>query len=183
MTNPETNDPIKLHALGITHFRAGRFTDAAHAFADAYAAAEATGNRQKAAEALNDMGVARRELAEWVQAEAALEKAYAMFAELGNAKGKAQVMGNMGSVLEGQARYDEAGDAYKQSAQMFEEIGDTDSALFAWQALSRLHMKQKQWLAAIAAYEEGVENMPDRSLKKGLLKRLLSIPGSFLRGR
>jgi hypothetical protein len=66
---------------------------------------------------------------------------------------------------------------------MFEEIGDSDSAMYAWQALSRLRMKQGQWLPAIAAYEEGVENMPSRSLKKGLLKRILRLPGNLLRGR
>jgi tetratricopeptide (TPR) repeat protein len=176
------NDPVKLHALAITHFRAGRFEDAAQALAEAYAAAETAGDRQRAAEILNDMGVTRRELAEWVQAESALEKAYLIFTELGNLKGKAQVMGNMGSVFEGQERYEEAVDAYKQSARMFEQIGDGDSAMYSWQALSRLRMKQGQWLPAIAAYEEGIENMPDRSLKKGLLRRILRLPGGFLRG-
>ncbi len=91
-------------------------------------------------------------------------------------------MGNMGSVLEGQERYEEAVDAYKQSANMFEQIGDSDSAMYTWQALSRLRMKQGQWLPAIAAYEEGIDNMPDRSLKKRLLRRILRLPGGFLRG-
>ena len=176
-------DLAKLHALGITHFRAGRFEDAAQALAEAYAAAEAAGDRQRAAEILNDMGVTRRELAEWVQAEAALDKAYLILVELGNVKGKAQVIGNLGSVYEGQERYEEAVDAYKQSATMFEQVGDSDSAMYAWQALSRLRLKQGQWLPAIAAYEEGIENLPDRSLKKGLLKRILRLPGGMLRGR
>jgi hypothetical protein len=44
-------------------------------------------------------------------------------------------------------------------------------------------MKQGQWLPAIAAYEEGIENLPDRSLKKGLLKRILRLPGGLLRGQ
>ncbi len=176
-------DLVKLHAVGITHFRAGRFEDAAQALAEAYAAAETAGDRQRAAEILNDMGVTRRELAEWVQAEAALDKAYLIFVELGNVKGKAQVMGNLGSVYEGQERHEEAVDAYKQSATMFEQVGDSDSAMYAWQALSRLRLKQGQWLPAIAAYEEGIENLPDRSLKKGLLKRILRLPGGMLRGR
>jgi tetratricopeptide (TPR) repeat protein len=176
-------DPVKLHALGITHYRAGRFRDAAQAFGDALAAAEASGDRARAAEILNDLGVTRRELAEWVQAEAALEKAYVIFAELGNVQGKAQVMGNMGSVFEGQERYEDAVEAYKESARMFEQIKDGDSAMYAWQALSRLRMKQGEWLPAIAAYEEGIENLPDRSLKKGLLKRILRLPGGLLRGR
>src|SRR5574342_685857 len=99
-------DPVKLHGVGITHFRAGRFADAAQAFAEAYAAVEASGDRHWAAEILNDLGVARRELADWVQAEAALEEAYALFTELGDVKGKAQAMGNVASVLEGQGRYE-----------------------------------------------------------------------------
>jgi tetratricopeptide (TPR) repeat protein len=175
-------DPVKLHALGITHFRAGRFADAAQALVDASDVAEAGEDRQRTAEILNDLGVTYRELKEWEQAEAALEKAYVIFAELGNVKGKAQVMGNMGSILEGQERYEEAVDAYKQSANMFEQIGDSDSAMYTWQALSRLRLKHGQWLPAIAAYEEGIENLPDRSLKKGLLKRILRLPGGFLRG-
>jgi hypothetical protein len=44
-------------------------------------------------------------------------------------------------------------------------------------------MNQGQWLSAIAAYEEGIENMPDRSLKRGLLKRILSLPGGLMRGQ
>jgi tetratricopeptide (TPR) repeat protein len=177
------SDLVKLHGLGITHYRAGRFAEASQALAKAFAIAEAQDERQRAAEILNDLGVARRELGEWVQAEAALQKAYGLFAELSNVKGKAQVMGNMGSVFEGQARHEEAVNAYKQSAQMFEQLGDADSAMYVWQAISRLRLKQGQWLPAIASYEEGIENMPDRSLKKGLLKRLLRMPGHLLRGR
>jgi Flp pilus assembly protein TadD len=92
------NDPVKLHGVGITHFRAGRLTEAAQAFAEAYPMAEAAGDRQKAAEILNDLGVAQRELGDWAAAEAALQRAYALFAELGNVKGKAQVLGNLGNV-------------------------------------------------------------------------------------
>ena len=35
------NDLVKLHGLGITHYRAGRFAEASQAFAEAYALAEA----------------------------------------------------------------------------------------------------------------------------------------------
>jgi hypothetical protein len=53
--------------------------------------------------------------------------------------------------------------------------------MFVWQALSRMRLKQKEWLPAIAAYEEGIEAMPEGSLKKGLLKRLMTLPGNWLR--
>jgi hypothetical protein len=55
--------------------------------------------------------------------------------------------------------------------------------MYSWQALSRLHLNRKHWLPAIAAYEEGIEAMPDGSLKKGLLQRLLRLPGQWLFGK
>jgi len=176
-------DANTYHKLGINHFRAGHLDDAAQAFDEALAAVEAEDDRHKEAEILNDLGVTRRELGEWDQAEAALAKADVLFTSLGDVKGQAQVAGNLGSVLEGSQRYEEAAEAYRRSARMFEDIGESDLAMYAWQALSRLHMKHKQWLPAIAAYEEGIENMPDGSPKKGLLRRIVRMPGRWLLGR
>jgi hypothetical protein len=54
--------------------------------------------------------------------------------------------------------------------------------MYTRQALSRLHLEHKQWLTAIAAYEEGIEAMPDRSLKKKVLQQLMQLPGRWLLG-
>jgi hypothetical protein len=61
-------------------------------------------------------------------------------------------------------------------------MGQGELAMYVWQAVSRLRMKQKQYIAAIGAYEEGVENMPEGSIKKKILGRLLRMPGSFMGG-
>ena len=176
------DDFKKLHASGINHYRAGRHADAARAFDQAQSAAQAAGERRQEAEALNDLGVARRELSEWEAAEAALAQARDLFAGLQDGKGQAQAIGNLASVYEGRRDYPAAADAYRESARMFEQLGESEMAMYSWQALSRLHLDQKAWVPAIAAYDEGIEAMPDGSLKKGLLQRLVRLPGKWFLG-
>ncbi len=53
-------------------------------------------------------------------------------------------------------------------------------AMYVWQAVSRLRMKQGQYIAAIGAYEEGVENMPKSSFKRKVIEQLLKTPGKLL---
>jgi tetratricopeptide (TPR) repeat protein len=173
----------QLHNSGITAFRSQKYEEAAHLLQQAYAAAQKEQNPQKAGEILNDLGVIQRELDELEAAEATLEEAYKIFSQLGDSKGQAQTTGNMANVFEAQQRYQEAVDAYKQSAKMFEAVGEGDLAMYAWQALSRLQLQQKNWLGAIASYEEGIEQMPEGSMKKGILQRIIQLPGKWLAGR
>lgn len=178
-----TDNARQLHTLGIDHYRAGRYAEAAQAFEQACTAARAGGDRRRAAEALNDLGVARRELNEWDAARDALTEARSLFVELKDRKGEAQAIGNLASVHEGRGDHTAAAEAYRASAALFEEIGESELAMYSWQALSRLHLNQKHWLPAIAAYEEGIETMPDGSLKKGLLQRIVRLPGQWFFGR
>ena len=178
-----TDDRRALHGRGIDHYRAGRYSEAASCFEQALADARAVDDRRRAAEALNDLGVARRELDEWDAAEAALTEARSLFEALQDRKGEAQAIGNLASVYEGRGDHAAAAEAYRASAALFEELGESDLATYSWQALSRLHLNQKQWLPAIAAYEEGIEAMPDGSLKKGLLQRIVRLPGQWLFGK
>jgi hypothetical protein len=85
-------------------------------------------------------------------------------------------------VLEDEGALEEAIETYKQSATMLEEVGESEMAMYVWQAVSRLRMEQKQYIAAIGAYEEGVENMPEGSFKKKVLQQLLKLPGNMLGG-
>jgi len=174
--------PNRLHVKGIDHYRAGRYSEAVSCFEQALADAQAVDDRRRVAEALNDLGVARRELGEWDAAQAALTEARNLFVALQDRKGEAQAIGNLASVYEGRGDYAAAAEAYRTSAGLFEELGESDLAMYSWQALSRLHLNQKQWLPAIAAYEEGIEAMPDGSLKKGLLQRIVRLPGQWLFG-
>jgi len=176
------SEASQLHNSGVAAFRSQRFDEAAQLLAQAHAAAETEKNPAKAAEILNDLGVIQRELGQLEMAESTLDQAFQIFVELGDSKGQAQATGNLANVFEGQERYQEAVDAYKQSAEMFEASGESDLAMYSWQALSRLHLQQKNWLGAIASYEEGVEQMPEGSVKKGLLQRIIQLPGKWLGG-
>jgi hypothetical protein len=49
-----------------------------------------------------------------------------------------------------------------------------------WQSISRLRSSQGQYLAAIGAYEEGVDNMPKGSFKKRILQKILRAPGKLI---
>ncbi|NJN94763.1 MAG: tetratricopeptide repeat protein [Anaerolineales bacterium] len=102
------------------------------------------------------------------------------FTGLQDKKGQAQTWGNRASIYEAEGRLEEAVETYKTSASMLEEAGESELAMFVWQAVSKLRTKQGQYIAAIGAYEEGIENMPAGSLKRKVLQQILKLPGSML---
>ena len=169
----------KIHEQGVNHFRKGNFAAALEKLNEAL---QQPDDPKHAAEIYNDMGATYRQLEDYPAAHQALNEAMDRFIALADEKGQAQVLGNRASVFEAEERVDEAIDTYKQSAAMLENVGEGDMAMYVWQAVSKLRLKQKQYIAAIGAYEEGVENMPQGSLKKKLLGGLLRMPGSLLGG-
>ncbi|MBN1218544.1 MAG: tetratricopeptide repeat protein [Anaerolineae bacterium] len=170
----------KLHEQGVALFRQEKYEAALEKLNEALSAA--ADDPKQAAEIYNDLGVTYKQLEDVAAAHQALDEAWARFTELADQKGQAQTLGNRAAVYEAEGLLDEAVDAYKKSAAMLEEMGETEMAMYVWQAVSRLRMKQKQYVAAIAAYEEGVENLPKGSLKKKILQQILKMPGNLLGG-
>lgn len=170
----------KLHEDGVKLFRQGKVEAAQEKLNEALAAS--TVDKKRAAEIYNDIGVVQRQLEDYPAAHRALDEAMARFVELDDEKGQAQTLGNRAAVFEAEGRLEDAVETYKQSAAMLEKVGEAEMAMYVWQSVSRLRLKQKQYIAAIGAYEEGVENMPDRSFKKKVLRRILRTPGSMLGG-
>lgn len=170
----------RLHKQGIDHYMAGRYDDAARSFEEAARAAESSDDTRARAEALNDLGVTLRQLEGPDRALSTLQQAREIFASLGDQKGIAQAMGNIGSVYEDLEEPEKAAEAYRESAELFEELGEPDMAMHSRQALSRLHLKEKRWLAAIGDYEDGVDQMPDTSIKKKLIKSLFKLTDKIL---
>ncbi len=173
------SNPTKLHKEGITLFRAGKYTEALENFETAL---QGETDPKHIAEIYNDMGVTYKELEDFPAAYQSLDEAMSRFTELADEKGQAQTLGNRAAVYEAEGLTEEAVEAYKQSAAVFEALGESDMAMYVWQAVSRLRMKQKQYIAAIGAYEEGVDNMPQGSLKGKILRQILKVPGSMLGG-
>jgi hypothetical protein len=89
-------------------------------------------------------------------------------------------LGNRAAIYEAEGQLEQAVDTYKESATLLEEIGESEMAMYVWQAVSRLRTKQGQYIAAIGAYEEGIQNMPKSSLKRKVLQKIMKLPGSVL---
>ncbi len=170
----------KLHKEGVGLFRKGNPEDALQKLTEALQNTD--DQSQQAAEIYNDLGVIQSQLGDYEAAYQALDKAKDSFLDLGDEKGLAQTLGNRAAVYEAEGLTEDAVEAYKEAATKLEELGENDMAMYVWQAVSRLRMKQKQYLAAIGAYEEGVENMPQSSFKRKVMQQLLKAPGSLLGG-
>jgi len=170
----------KLQKEGVDAFRAGNFELAEEKFLALIDAATAENNPAKVAEAHNDLGVVRKQLGDIDGALIALDFALDYYQSVDDARGEAQVLGNFGMVEEAAGKIEDAIQSYLDSAAIFEELGDSEMAMYSWQALSRLRLKNKDWINAIAAYEEGIAHLPDNSIKKKIVQTLLKTPGAFL---
>lgn len=170
--------PKKLQDQGVAFFRRGNYDAARQKFEEAL-----QGDLEDdslAAEIYNNLGVIHKQLEDYPAAHAALDEAQKRFETIADDKGLAQTLGNRAAVYEAEGQKEEAVEAYKQSAKMLEEMGEDEMAMYAWQAVSRLRMKQGQYIAAIGAYEEGVDNMPAGSFKQKMLRKILGVPSAML---
>jgi tetratricopeptide (TPR) repeat protein len=174
VTNPSSQ---KLHEQGVALFRQGKFQPALQKLNQAL---EATENPTKAAEIYNDLGVTHKQLEDYPAAHKALDEAMSRFAQSLNKKGTAQTLGNRAVVYEAEGLVEKAVETYKEAVVILEEIGESEMAMYVWQAISRLRAKQGQYIAAIGAYEEGIENMPEGSFKRKVLQQIMKIPGNML---
>jgi tetratricopeptide (TPR) repeat protein len=165
---------------GIEAFKVGDYEEAKAYFEGALEAATAENDRKKMAEALNDLGVVYRELDDIDNALQVLEQALQHYQDMDDERGEAITLGNLGKAEESAGKIDDAVQSYLDSAAIFEELGETEMAMFCWQALSRLKLNQKDWLGAITAYEEGIAHLPDKSIKKKILQKVLKAPTRFL---
>lgn len=167
----------KLHEQGVALFRQGKFEAALQKFNEALQATE--GQIKQAAEIYNDLGVTYKQIENFPAAHQALDEAMSRFTDLNDKKGQAQTLGNRAALYEAERQLEKAVDIYKESAVILEEIGESEMAMYVWQAISRLRTKQGQYIAAIGAYEEGIQNMPKDSLKRKVLQQIVKLPGSI----
>ncbi len=171
----------ELHEQGVKLFRQGSFQAAWQKLNEALGAA--TTDKKRSAEIYNDLGVTYKQLEDYEAAHKALDEAMTRFIELTDKKGQAQTIGNRATIYEAEDKIEKAVEYYKQAATMLEEVGEAESAMYVWQAVSRLRMKQGQYIAAIGAYEEGIDNMPEGSFKRKVLQKILKVPGNLLAGK
>jgi len=170
----------KLQQEGVKAFQSGNYELAQSKFEAMLEAAIKEDKPSKIAESLNDLGVIRKQLGDLDGALEALNKALKYYQDNDDELGEAKTLGNFGMVEEEAGKYEDAVQSYLDAASIFEEYGETDMALYTWQALSRLQLRQKEWVSAIAAYERGIAHLPDNSVKKKVVQNLLKAPGKFI---
>lgn len=169
-------DGKALNEEGLRLYRDSRFEDAAARFAEAQAAFVAQGDVRDAAESANNRGVCWRQAARWDEARAAFDEARAAFKSIDDVAGEGQVVGNLGSLADSQGELDEAAAFYGEAIALLESAGETDLAQATYTALSRLRMKQGNWIGAINAYESGLDSVSKPSLMQRVLRRFLGVP-------
>ena len=161
---------------GTQLYRQGRFEEAAACFAEAQSAFAAVANVKEMAEAANNRGVCWRQAAHWDKAYAAFGEARAGFQSIQDVAGEGQVVGNLGALADSEGRPDQAVAYYEEAIRLLESAGERDLAQATYTALSRLKMKQGNWLGAIDAYESGLAKVERPSVVQRILRRFLRVP-------
>ncbi len=158
------------------------YREAARLFAAAAEAWQAAGHPLDAAEMQNNRSVALVQAEAYAEALEAVEGTPEIFAQAGDTRRQGLALGNLGSALEGLQRWDEAAEAYRQAAALLAEVGEREARAAVLQALANIQLRRNDPVEALIAMQEAVEEQP-RSLKRGLLKRLLKMPFRLLGGR
>lgn len=175
-----TQTAKKLHEDGVNLFRQGMFDEAHQTLQEALENAD--DDSRQIIEIYNDLGVVHMQREDYEAAYEALNEALERFTKSEDRKGQGQTLGNLAAVLQAEGDLDGAVESFKMSASLLEEAGENDMAMYAWQAVSKIRVKQGQYIAAIGAYEEGIENMPANSFKRKVMRQLLKLPNRMLGG-
>ena len=171
-----------LNAEGMTLYRAGRFEDAAARFADAQAAFDTAGDLRAAAEAANNRAMAWRQAARLNEAEAAFQETRRMFQSFADVRGEGQVVGNLAALADSAGDVGQAAAYYSEAIDLLESVNEHDLAQATYTALSRLKLKQGDWLGAIQAFEVGLEQLEHPTVTQRLARKLLDTPRKLTGG-
>jgi tetratricopeptide (TPR) repeat protein len=169
-----------LHRRGVEAFRNNNFEESLASLRSAAEMAAQGEQTKLLAEILNDLAVVEKQQKDYAASLKSIRQAIDIYKELEDQRGAGQALGNMASLLQETEKYEEAAEGYRQSALLLEEAGEDELAMYSWQALSRLRLKQKKFFQAIGAYEEGLDGMPEKSFKKKMIKGLMNFPQSMI---
>lgn len=139
---PTTKEPHQIAEDGKRAFAAGRFSDAAQAFAEAARGYTLGRDGLHAAEMNNNLSVALlkdNRPQEALDAAAGTEK---VFESLGDTKRQAMALGNQAAALEELKRPNEAIDFYERAAALFEQAGEGDMRALVMKSAAAIRLKQ-----------------------------------------
>jgi tetratricopeptide (TPR) repeat protein len=162
-------------------FEQGQFQEAAAQFSAAQRAYTQAGDSLKAAEMLNNVGVAYRRARKHQQAVGALEEARQIFSHLGDRTREAQTLGNLGALYSKMKRYGEAAASYQQAVDLFQDLDDRAQQSETLRAMAIMQFKRGQRSKAMLTYEDALYYLPHPNLLQRLARFLLKMRGWILR--
>jgi len=175
-------DGEKWREAGEAHYQAGAYAEAVESFANARIAYEEAVDLEGVAEMLNNQGVAYRMLHKWDKAETAFLEARGSFARLQDLGRQAQATANLGMLANSRGQTKQAIAYFKEAIAAFQSQGDRVRESDTWRALSKVFLRQRLWLEAVAAYSAALDSLPRLSLGQRLLHWLFRLPLRFLGG-
>ena len=112
------------------------------------------GDRHNEAAALNNLGVALREVRRFEEAITAHQDAAAIFRETGDRHGEGTALNNLGIALREVRRFEEAITAHQDAAAIFRETGDRHGEGMALNNLGLALREVRRFDEAITAHQE-----------------------------
>ncbi len=166
------SEPEELREEGRRYYQMGEYEKAIESFQQARELYAEAGDLHGVAEMLNNLGVTYRQTGQWDEALRVLGEAQRVFADLADRNGQAQVLGNLGSVYSAQGQPDRAAEHFEQAVALFRELEERALERDTLRALSRVRLRQRKWLVAIALYDSSLTCVEHPSLWDRLLHRL-----------
>jgi tetratricopeptide (TPR) repeat protein len=166
-------DAKQLKEEGMKLYREARYEEAAAKFVEAQQAAVAAGDQKEAVECINNRGVCWRQAAKLDEATAAFEEARTAFQALGDSLGEGQVIGNLAALAESKGDIRQAMELYQQAADVFEQLDAQEYVKDTYTALSKLKLKQRDFMGAIATFDAGLEQLDHPNLVERVARKIL----------
>lgn len=135
-------EPKQLELEGKRAFAAGKYMDAANAFAEAAKEYGLGRDGLHAAEMQNNQSVSLLKAGKAHEAYEAAKGTDEMFKAFGDVKKQAMAFGNQAAALDELKRYDEALALYEQAASLFAETGDGDMRSLVLKSAAAIRLKQ-----------------------------------------
>jgi tetratricopeptide (TPR) repeat protein len=174
-------DPHTAEQEGQRLFAEERYDEAVAQFSQAQQAYVEAGDELKAAEMLNNVGVAYRRSRKNEEAAAALEEARRVFARAGDQQREAQALGNLGGLYSKMKRYDDAQACFQGAVDLFQELDDRTLQSETLRAMAIMQFKRGQRSKALVTYEDALYFLPNPNALQRLTRFMLKIRGLVLR--
>jgi tetratricopeptide (TPR) repeat protein len=165
--------PAEFKDLGLQHYRAGRFDEAARAFDEAAQACARAGDPGAAAEMRNNLGVVRLAQQDWAGALAAVEGTPEVFRALGDRLREGQAAANLAAAHDGAGQVERAAELYVQAIDLLGQAGEAETRAACFKKLSALQVQRGQQMQALASMRSGLNLSSELTPKEKMLKELL----------